>query len=92
MTRTPNSLSDLTQHMHDAAKAAGADQADAVAAQGTSVSIHLRNCALEHAQRSEGVDLGLRAFIGQRSAIASGPGVLPDTIQTRAGRAFTLAQ
>ena len=92
MTRTPNSLSDLTQHMLDAAKAAGADQADAVAAQGTSVSIDVRNGALEHAERSEGVDIGLRVFIGQRSAIVSGSDVRPDTIATMAERAVAMAK
>ncbi|MGB1575654.1 MAG: PmbA/TldA family metallopeptidase, partial [Paracoccaceae bacterium] len=92
MTRTPNSLSDLTQHMLDAAKAAGADQADAVAAQGTSISIDVRNGALEHAERSEGVDIGLRVFIGQRSAIVSGSDVRPDTIATMAERAVAMAK
>ena len=80
MTRTPNSSSDLTQHMLDAAKAAGADQADAVAP-GTSVSIDVRNGALEHAERSEGVDIGLRVFIGQRSAIVSGSMCVPTQSQ-----------
>ena len=76
MTRTPNSLSDLTQHMLDAAKAAGADQADAVAAQGTSVSIDVRNGVLEHAERSEGVDIGLRVFIGSAGDFARlGPAI-----------------
>ena len=92
MTRTQNSLSDLTQHMLDAAKAAGADQADAVAAQGTSVSIDVRNGGLEHAERSEGVDIGLRVFIGQRSAIVSGSDVRPDTIATMAERAVAMAK
>lgn len=92
MTQTPNSLSDLTQHMLDAAKAAGADQADAVASQGASISIDVRNGSLEHAERSEGVDIGLRVFVGQRSGIVSGSDVRPATIATMAERAVAMAK
>lgn len=92
MTQTPNSLSDLTQHMLDAAKAAGADQADAVASQGASISIDVRKGSLEHAERSEGVDIGLRVFVGQRSAIVSGSDVRPATIATMAERAVAMAK
>lgn len=92
MTQTPNSLSDLTQHMLDAAKAAGADQADAMASQGASISIDVRNGSLEHAERSEGVDIGLRVFVGQRSAIVSGSDVRPATIATMAERAVAMAK
>ena len=92
MTQTPNSLSDLTQHMLDAAKAAGADQADAVASQGASISIDVRNGSLEHTERSEGVDIGLRVFVGQRSAIVSGSDVRPATIATMAERAVAMAK
>lgn len=92
MTQTPNSLSDLTQHMLDAAKAAGADQADAMVSQGASISIDVRNGSLEHAERSEGVDIGLRVFVGQRSAIVSGSDVRPATIATMAERAVAMAK
>lgn len=92
MTQTPNSLSDLTQHMLDAAKAAGADQADAMASQSASISIDVRNGSLEHAERSEGVDIGLRVFVGQRSAIVSGSDVRPATIATMAERAVAMAK
>ena len=77
--------------MLDAAKAAGADQADAVASQGASISIDVRNGSLEHAERSEGVDIGLRVFVGQRSAIVSGSDVRPATIATMAERAVAMA-
>lgn len=78
--------------MLDAAKAAGADQADAVASQGASISIDVRNGSLEHAERSEGVDIGLRVFVGQRSAIVSGSDVRPATIATMAERAVAMAK
>ena len=62
MTQTPESL---CQALIDAARKAGADAADAMAAEGSSLSIEVRQGALEHAERSEGIDLGLRVFIGQ---------------------------
>jgi PmbA protein len=54
-----------------AARAAGADAADAVLAAGTSLSVARRLGAIEHLERSEGFDLGLRVFVGQRQAIVS---------------------
>jgi len=67
------SLADLTQRLLDAAKSAGADTADAVAVAGTSVNIDVRNSVLEEAQRSESTDIGLRVFVGDRSANVSAP-------------------
>jgi len=60
------SLADLTQQLIAAAKAAGADSADAVAIAGTSVNIDVRSGVLEEAQRSESTDVGLRVFVGGR--------------------------
>jgi PmbA protein len=54
-----------------AARAAGADAADAVLAEGTSLSVARRLGAIEQLERSEGFDLGLRVFVGQRQAIVS---------------------
>ena len=53
-------LADLAEQVLDAARMAGADAADTLIARGTSVSIEVRKGALEHAERSEGIDLGLR--------------------------------
>ncbi|MDB5370416.1 MAG: modulator protein [Roseomonas sp.] len=54
-----------------AARAAGADAADAVLAAGTSLSVSRRLGAIEHLERAESFDLGLRVFVGQRQAIVS---------------------
>jgi PmbA protein len=67
----PQPLDALTQSLLSAAKRAGADAADAMAVQGTSISIDVRSGALEHAERSEGIDIGLRVFVGQRIANVS---------------------
>ena len=86
------SLDVLTEQMLDAAKRAGADAADAMAVQGTSVSIEVRGGALEQAERSEGVDLGLRVFVGKRSANVSVSDTKDSTIAEMAERAVAMAR
>ena len=86
------SLADLTQAMLDAAKRAGADRADAIAVDGTSVSIDVRGRALEQAERSEGVDIGLRVLVGQRQACVSSSDTKPDTLIQVAERAVAMAK
>ena len=85
-------LSDLTQQMLDFAKRAGADQADAIAIDGTSLSIDVRGGSLEHADRSEGIDIGLRVLIGQKQAIVSSSDTKPDTMAEMADRAIAMAK
>jgi PmbA protein len=86
------SLNDLTQQMLDAAKRAGADTADAIAVRGTSVSIDVRAGLLEHAERSEGVDIGMRVMIGQRQANVSSSDTRPATLAAMAERAVAMAR
>lgn len=84
-------LDALTAQMLDAAKAAGADSADAMAVRGTSMSVDVRAGALEEAQREEGTDIGLRVFVGQRSAIVSSSDTSADTLEQMAQRAVAMA-
>lgn len=86
------SLSDLTQQLIDMARKAGADQADAIAVDGTSVSIDVRAGALEHAERSEGIDVGLRVLIGQRQANVSSSDTKPDTLRQMVERVMAMAK
>ncbi|WP_421702097.1 TldD/PmbA family protein [Aliiroseovarius sp.] len=86
------SLSALTEQLLDAARNAGADQADALAVRGTSVSIDVLKGKLEHAERSEGVDIGLRVMLGQRQACVSASDVSASTIETMAERAVAMAR
>jgi PmbA protein len=86
------SLSDLSAQILDAARKAGADAADAIAVDGTSVSITVRDGALEHAERSEGIDIGLRVFVGQRQACVSSSDTKPDTLRQMAERAVAMAK
>jgi len=85
-------LDSLTTALLKAAKSAGADAADAIAVDGSSISIDVLNGKLEHAERSEGVDIGLRVMIGQRQACVSASDTSADTIETIAKRAVAMAQ
>ena len=85
------SLPDLTQALLDAAKTAGADAADAVAVLGTSVGIGVRDGRLEEAERSEGVDIGLRVLMGTRQACVSSSDTAAGTLAMMAERAVAMA-
>ncbi|WP_170467908.1 TldD/PmbA family protein [Ruegeria arenilitoris] len=88
MTRTPEEIS---HELLDAARKAGAEAADAIVLDGTSVSVEVRGGALEHAERSEGTDLGLRVFLGKRQAIVSSSDSRPETLMAMAQRAVAMA-
>lgn len=85
-------LQDLTHAMLEAARKAGADHADALAIRGTSTSIDVRGGTLEQAERSEGIDIGLRVLIGQRQANVSASDTSPETLATLAERAVAMAR
>ena len=84
-------LSALTEALLSAATKAGADAADAIAAEGRAVQIGVRAGALEEAERSEGLDLGLRVFVGQRQACVSASDMSERTISEMAARAVAMA-
>ncbi|MBT8408048.1 MAG: TldD/PmbA family protein [Alphaproteobacteria bacterium] len=85
-------LADLTDALLAAAKRAGADGADAIAVDGTSLSIDVREGALEHAERSEGIEIGLRVLIGQQQACVSSSDTNPAVISAMAERAVAMAK
>ncbi|WP_417250226.1 TldD/PmbA family protein [Celeribacter sp.] len=85
-------ISKLAERLIDAARKAGADAADALVVDGTSVSIDVREGALEHAERAEGVDLGLRVIVGQKQACVSASDTRDETITTVAERAVAMAR
>ncbi len=85
-------LDALTKSLLQAAKRAGADSADAKAEQATSVSVDVRGGTLEQAERAEGIDIGLRVFIGHRSANVSASDTSDRTIEEMAARAVAMAK
>ncbi len=84
-------LSFLNELVARAVKA-GADAADALAAEGTSLSVSQRLGKREDLERSEGVDLGLRVFVGKRSAIVSSTDRSPAAVDELVERAVAMAK
>src|SRR5579862_4413671 len=66
-----SALSDLAERLVAAARRAGADAADAVAVRGVSLSVDVRDGAVEESQRAEGDDVGLRVLVGKKQAVVS---------------------
>ena len=60
---------DLLQDIVARARRAGADQADAVLFEGTSLSHARRLGKVEKLERSESQDLGLRVLVGKQQAM-----------------------
>jgi PmbA protein len=60
--------------------------------QGTALSIEIRKGALEQAERSEGVEIGLRVLVGRRQACVSASDTSSATIQALAERAVAMAR
>lgn len=85
-------LADLTARLLDAARKAGAEAADALAVQGTSLTIDVRRGALEQAERAEGTEIGLRVLFGGRQACVSASDLSDRTIAALAERAVAMAR
>lgn len=85
-------LAQLTDALLSAASKAGAEAADALATESTALSIETRSGALEHAERSEGIDIGLRVLIGQQQACVSASDASERTISEMAERAVAMAR
>src|SRR6266581_5434853 len=66
-----SALTDLAARLVEAARRAGADEADAVAVRSVSLSVEVRDGAVEETERAEGDDLGLRVLVGRRQAVVS---------------------
>jgi PmbA protein len=66
-----STLTTLAERLVAAARHAGADAADAVAERGMSLSVEVRDGTVEASERSEGDNMGLRAFVGRRQAVVS---------------------
>ena len=83
-----NLLSDLITD----AKKAGADAADAIVVDGTSVSVTYRLGKLEQLEGSEGGDIGLRVLIGKRQAIVSSADRSREALKELVERAVAMAR
>jgi PmbA protein len=83
---------DLLQDLITRARRAGADAADAVWFEGTSLSHARRLGKTEKLERSEGQDLGLRVFIGRQQAVVSSSDRSPRALDQLVERAVAMAR
>src|SRR6478736_1387449 len=91
--RTPPGVdANLLADMMKWAKAAGADSAEAFYVSGDSISVAQRLGKREKLEGSEGRDLRLRAFVGQRSASVSSTDFSPKAMRALVERAVSMAR
>ena len=82
----------LAERLVGAARRAGADAADAVALRSVSLSVEVRDGAIEESQRSESDDVGLRVIVGRRQAAVSTNDIRGDGLDALAERAVAMAR
>jgi PmbA protein len=85
-------LTDRAERLVKAALSAGADAADAAAVRAMSLSIEVRDGAVEESESAEGDDLGLRVLVGKRQAVVSTNDMASDGSAALAARAVAMAR
>lgn len=83
---------DLLADLISRARGAGADQADAVLVESTSLTHAQRLGRTERLERAESEDLGLRVFIGRRQAVASTTDRSKAALKELVARALAMAK
>src|SRR5688572_10271498 len=83
---------EYAQFLVERAQAAGADAADAVYIGSESQSVQVRFGELEHVDRSEGEEMGLRVFVGQQSASVASSDFSNEALDELVGRAIAMAR
>ncbi len=87
-----SAIQSLLQETLQNALKRGADEADVLYVQGTSLSLSCRNQQIEELERSEGRDLGLRVFMGKRQAIVSTNDFSKESLLSLTDRALSMAK
>ncbi|MGA2124647.1 MAG: TldD/PmbA family protein [Xanthobacteraceae bacterium] len=87
-----SALTGLAERLVEAALRAGADAADVVAVRSMSLSVEVRDGAVEETERSESDDIGLRALVGRRQAVVSTNDIAGDGADALAERAVAMAR
>ena len=87
-----SALTNLAESLVNAARKAGADTADAVAVRSVSISVEVRDGAVEESERSESDDLGLRVFVGRKQAVVSTNDIAGTSAAALAERAVAMAR
>lgn len=88
---SPDEARSSAERLVERAARAGADAADAVYAASRSTSVEIRLGELEHVSRSEDEEVGLRLFIGARSATVASSDLSDDSLGELVSRAMAMA-
>jgi PmbA protein len=89
---SPTAAQDRAAALIDFARRAGADAADAVYSGEASEAVQVRLGALEDVERSESEHLGLRVFVGSRSASIGSSDLSDAALRELADRAVAMAR
>src|SRR3569623_763881 len=89
---TPDIARDRALDIVSRARAAGADAADATRGASASIDVSVRLGALEDVGRSEEEELGLRVFVGRRSASVSSSDLSSQAMDALVERAVAMAR
>ena len=84
-------LEAVSRQVLAAATAAGAAEADVLVLRGIALEMDVREGLLEHCERQEGTEVGLRVILGGRQACVSSSDIRPEAIETMAARAVAMA-
>lgn len=87
-----STLTRRAEQLVAAARKAGADAADAVGVRSVSLSVEVRDGAVEESERSENDDVGLRVLVGRCQAVVSTNDVSDDGVAALAERAVAMAR
>lgn len=88
----PSEAQDRADSLIFQAKTAGADAADAIYVCDAATQVQMRLGNLEDVERSEGEEIGLRVFVGKRSATVSSSDMDPQILSALVGRALDMAK
>src|SRR5512144_3372633 len=86
------SLSDLASDVLAMAKKSGATEADVVVADGENLSVQIRLGAVDRLTKAREKRLGLRVFVGKRSACTSTSDFSVDSLHQLVAQTCTLAK
>jgi PmbA protein len=90
--QSPQDAQKIAQSLVERGTAAGADAADALYVGERSSAVQVRLREIETVGRSEGEEVGLRLFVGQRSATVSSSDLSGDALATLIERCIAMAR
>ena len=88
---SPDDSRNLAERLVERASAAGADAADSLLISERSTSVQVRLGELEQVGRSEGEEVGLRVFVGRRSATVSSSDLSSAALDALVERSLAMA-